>query len=231
MAEFVKPPGQVYNCFNEATMTSQAGSVKFEKVFLGHDYGDVNPAFAIIGFANNCFYIEDVFDNSPNISQELLDLWGAVNNKAMEESDQIELFKKLCRQYSVRKIFTGHDRPSRLLTIRRIGAEFNIEGMRKAVVGKPVTQTYPLINSLYHAGMIKVSTKCVVKGLPAEIMSYKRETDKNGIVIDEIEKKSTFHRLDAIAYVIGTIGERYNILHRNTNKAVNIEMIPGDIFS
>lgn len=222
MAEFVKAPGQFFTGYDEARNSYKADSIQFEKVYLGHDYGDVNPAWAVIGWANNCFYVEDVFDNAPKIDSALLDLWGAVNISAMEENDQINFFKKICLQYNIDKIITGHDRPSRLLTIRKVGQENDIIAMKKAVIGKPVTQTVALINSLYQADMIKISDKCIAKRLNIDIQSYKREMDKNGFLTDEPEKKSSFHRLDAIAYVIGTIGQRFNILYKNRNQPVQM---------
>ena len=213
VAKFVNPPGQIFNCFSATLNVYNDTGVKYDKVFIGHDYGDVNPAWAIIGFnhSEKCFYVIDVIDNRLNVSENLIQSWGNVSNKAMEEYEQMELNKKLCVQYDVDKIFTGHDRPSRLMTIRRTGKDKKIKGMIKAVVGKPIPQTYTLINTLYYLRKIKISQRCIDKGLDKEISSYHRVI-KDGIMLDEVEDKSQYHRLDAIGYCIGTLAERYNLV-------------------
>lgn len=213
LAKFVTPPGQIYRHFDEKRNVYHDTGRKFEKVFIGHDFGDVNPAWAVIGFnhTEKCFYVIDVIDNRLQVSEELIHSWGNISNTAMEEIEQMDTFIELCSRYHVNQIFTGHDRPSRLLTIRKTGKDKKIEGMRKAIVGKPVPQTYTLINSLYYNKMLKISQKCIKKGLDKEILSYHRKS-QDGEIIDEVENKSKYHRLDAIAYCVGTLAIRYNLI-------------------
>jgi len=43
------------------------------------------------------------------------------------------------------------------------------------------------------------------RGLLDEIGTYSREVDNNGLVIDKIKDKETFHRLDALRYAVQQI--------------------------
>jgi hypothetical protein len=193
-ASFEDFSGAIFESIEDYHITSNIPN-EFEFTFLGADWGDINPAFVVVGYRDNSYYLIDSWSN-PNpgnvVPQETL------INKAIE----------FCNKYKVRRAYLPDDRPASILELRRVGNKHNIDGLKRAVAvnrNKPgILEGCTIVNSLFYQSRLFI--KSTQTKLGDSLRSYIRETDSGGNVIDKPAKnQECAHLVDATRYVIATL--------------------------
>lgn len=203
--------GKFYSELGEHNRANWDGQ-RFNLKVLGVDHGDVHPAHIVIGRDddNNWWYIDGW---SPNTGQPIT------------EPEQDMNLVYLAKRYNVDMCLCDPSRPSRIITIRALGTQHNLKGLRKARSGfNKVMEGIAEVHSLVHQKRFWIPNKQLpivdtVGGVPASMhkkysippsvfynmmMSYHRATDRNGIILDKVQDGQNDHILDGLRYALAT---------------------------
>ncbi|MBD2256667.1 hypothetical protein [Pseudanabaena sp. FACHB-2040] len=166
----------------------------FRGVYLGLDWGDINPALVVIGLTHQGAYY-------------LLDHWQNRSEEPVTEAHLLDTAAKLCRQYSIYRAYLPDDRPASVMSFRRYGKSYNLPGLQRAVRvqrSKPgVMERATIINSLFYQNRLYLTEK--TRHLYDVFASYHRAKDKDGNLLNKPADGQDDHPIDAAAYCIGTI--------------------------
>lgn len=196
LAEFCDYPGKVYSELEESNLVDSAPQM-FDLMVMGVDWGDVHPAFVVMGRLAGTWYYVDGYapDTGEPVPQPVQD----------------EALLRLAKRYNIRGVYCDPSRPTSIIHIRDLGKQHNIEGLQKAVAGfnrisEGIEQVHSLIFQKKLMFSKDIKTKCPghIPGHTAyNLMSdYHRKTDKNGTVLEEIAEGQPDHIVDAIRYAL-----------------------------
>lgn len=193
-ASFEDFQGQIFDCIDSHHIVSEIPS-NFDHVFLGCDWGDVNPSLVVVGYKAGSFYLIDSWTNPHP-------------GNAVPQADLITKAIEFCDRYKIRRAYLPDDRPASIYELRKVGKQQRIEGLMRAVAvnrNKPgVVEGCTIVNSLFHQDRLFI--KASQTQLEDALRSYAREIDSSGNVIDKPAKnQECSHLVDACRYVLATI--------------------------
>lgn len=177
--EYARPAGMIYNCFDGSQQIPRFEIPRAWPRYVGIDFGGANTA--LIWLAENpltrCYYLY----------RESLS-----GDKATKEHAAEALV------YRATENIAGWWGGAPGETQQRM--DWNAAGVW--VAQPPISDVEGGIDKVYELLAEKrlyIFDDC--RGVLDELGSYKRKVDSNGQVLNEIENKRTFHRLDALRYV------------------------------
>jgi hypothetical protein len=179
-----RPAGQIYDVFTDAHRVPRFTIPKQWKRYVGLDFGGVHTAAVFIA--------EDPKTGKRYIYREYL----AGGRTAAEHA------KALLDGEGVIPICVGGSKSE-----GQWRSEFRAGGLPVREPDQPLVEVG--IDRVY--GDIKSDLLYVFDDLPGligEFESYSRELDDAGEPTEEIRDKSTFHRLDAVRYIIGWLNRK-----------------------
>ncbi|MBE9110293.1 hypothetical protein IQ273_12810 [Nodosilinea sp. LEGE 07298] len=166
----------------------------FRSVFLGLDWGDVNPCLVVIGLTHQGAYY-------------LLDHW---QNRTGQPVTEVELEKRageFCKEYGIYRAYLPDDRPASVLSFRRYGKAQGIPGLQRSIQvqrSKPgVMERATILDSLFYQNRLYFTAR--TRHLYDIFASYHRAKDKDGNLLNKPADAQDDHAVDATAYPIGTI--------------------------
>lgn len=177
--EFARPPGLIYDCFDEAVHVVNPFSIPSGwPRYVGVDFGAVNTALLWIA--------EDVAKDRYIVYRESLE-----GGKSTEEH--------------AGKALREADGENVVMWLGGAPSETQ-QRMDWSAAGVPVLQPYisdveagiDRPYALFKQKRLFVFNTC--RGLLDEIGTYKRKVNERGETLEEIENKRHFHRLDALRY-------------------------------
>ncbi len=194
---FTTPPGLIYDCFKTETHTCPPFAIPDHwPRYLGLDFGGVNTAGV---------FIAEELKPAPE------PLYPGAPEKKGEPTGRLFAYRvygpcggKNAKQHTT-ALIAGE--PARPVAVGGAGSEdqwrmeFAAAGL--GVREPPVSEVEVGIDRVY--GTVQRGELCVfsdLHGLLDEFGSYSREVDELGSVGEKIEDKETFHRLDALRYVL-----------------------------
>ena len=194
-ADFLTYEGQVYDHLDDHHFQEIPPLTTYKNIILGGDWGQRNPALAVIGITpTNCYH--------------LLDIWEP-NKEAGELCSTDDFLNKaaaLCRTYDVSYSYLPDDQPGNIQQARRLGESKNIKGLIRCFQvnrNKPnVQEGNDIINSLF-----KCDRFLIRKSLPkveSYYRSYRFAVDASGNSTGKPLKVDD-HVLDAVRAAIATI--------------------------
>ena len=180
---FTRPAGQIFDCFDRATMTTKYGPVPKDYPRLwGHDFGGRNYACSKV-----CFDIvgkQAILYSTYHVGQ----------NRTIEEH--------------IQRLFSTDVQPKE----SRGGApseedwrnDFKRHGLpiKRPSVGDHEVRIQILYQLLAQGKLLIMDH---LEKLLLEIEDYSREVDDDGEPTKEIENKSQYHRLDSVLYMVPEI--------------------------
>lgn len=177
--------GQIYSCLNKSVhlLTSMDAVPKtFDVVYMGVDWGDVNPAVTIVGKKGLNYYILDGWCNpDPRV--------------AVEQHVHTEKCVELAEKWGVEFGFADPSQPARILSLRRaLGLRKFIAGLNSIKAGNNVVNTLLHMERLFFAPNMA--------DFYDEMSAYHRDTDKLGNLVDEPAPGQKDHRADSLRYVL-----------------------------
>jgi hypothetical protein len=162
--------GQIFTCFDYQRNTIDpddlASMYPFDEVFLGADWGDINPAFVVIGRRHNIYYLLDTWTNPE-----------AARGYPVEQAVQTEALANLVYSYGIQTGYADPSRPERIMSTRKSSI------MRKFMSGNNrISEGNSIINTLFYQGRFVINRK--LKATIDRFTSYHRKI-KDGVVYDE----------------------------------------------
>lgn len=170
-----------------------------QRVFMGVDWGDVNPAYVVVG-------ISDIDEDNLSPTYYVLEarqLGDGVN--AVPFSSLLSEVSKACKRWDVYRVFCDPSRPSSILDFRSEGLRANIKGLERAIRGdNKIDPGNNHVNNLLH--MNKLFLPKSAKKLFQDMSSYSRKkirgTDRYS---DKVEDGQNDHMIDALRYCLFTL--------------------------
>jgi hypothetical protein len=193
--------GVLYDQFDHSINVVDELPEQFESIFIGLDHGETNPAASVIGLYQGKYFIIDVWYNPhPGLPITQDEVNNAIAN--------------LCIKYNVYRTYSPDDRPSVVVSLRRLGDLRGISGLKRAVTSprnKPgVMEGISIINSLFYQKRLFVHRR--LEKLITNISSYHKAEDRNGLILEEPAKNQEDHDLDSFRYVIPPLEIKYNLM-------------------
>lgn len=178
---------------------------QFDAVYVGVDWGDINPANVVIGRKANYYYLLDVWEN---------DTLGAVE-PVVQSSEVFKMVTKYKATYG----FADPSQPGKILSLRKAGLKV-VGGYNRVLEGNNVVNTLLFQKRfLISRNLVKIYDK---------LESYHRHS-KDGVVLDEVAPAQDDHAIDAIRYVLATLE------HKTIDASLNLlppqndyDVISGD---
>ena len=186
-ASFTDFDHQIYTEFDLSKNTYDT-VCPLDRVFMGLDFGDVNPAFVVVGVTTDkVFYVleaKKVGDGKQPVPADVF----------------YREVAKSCSHWGVYKIFCDPSRPAAILDMRKYGESKGIQGMVRAIKGDNSIETgLNLVNNLFYQGRLKVPSRDPICD---NIQSY--HWDSKG----KVEGNQDDHTLDALRYCLFTLNNR-----------------------
>ena len=159
---------------------------KFDQVYIGVDWGDVNPALVVVGRRGAAYFVIDCWEN-PN------------PKAAIEQRVHNEKAIELARTHGVNRGYADPSQPGRILTMRKAGVPKLMEGYNRVSEGNGV------VNTLLHQDKLFIAKSC--KRVFEDMTAYHRES-KEGNVTEKVAEGQRDHFCDALRYVLATLEHR-----------------------
>jgi len=189
--------GQLFSSIGEHHK-ADAIPAQFKSVYLGVDWGEVNPFLMVVGVSHSGDYY-------------LIDYWRNESGSPVTEDEIKAVAANFERTYKVRRCFLPDDRTASILAFRRYGKKHQLPGMQRSVRvvrSKPGPMERALIgNTLFHNERLYFGPKC--HSLYDDFASYHRGTDAQGNLTTEPAKGQNDHSIDASLHVIGQLEGKY----------------------
>ena len=186
-ASFEDFPGQIYDHISDEHLTADIPD-KFERVIMGVDWGDVNPALSVIG----------VTRDDLGYLYWILETWYSDAGINILDDDLLKEAQRLVKDYGVRYVWCGHDRPA------------SIEKWNKEIKGAQVQQAFNSVaegnnwvNGLLYSHRLHLRSPQCTK-LKDKMASYHRAQNRHGQFLDEPAPGQDDHEIDAGRYGIAS---------------------------
>ena len=186
-ASFEDFPGQIFDHLDQHHKV-RAVPERFDRVVLGVDWGDVNPALSVVGVAQ--VEGED--------SYWVLEFWYSDTGQNVLASEHLQRATEMVARWGIRHIHCGHDRPASIEVWKKA-----LRNCRVASAFTGVSEGNNSINGLlYHNRLLFRSPHCDL--LWEEMAAYHRKQDKDGNFLDDPAPGQQDHATDATRYAIAT---------------------------
>jgi hypothetical protein len=199
-ASFESFAGQFFTEFNpdihiltEQMVDEFRHSGGFDRVYMGVDFGDVNPAFVVAGLAHGCLYVLEW--------QQLGD-----GSNPVPATVFMAALAKACRRWGVYRCFCDPSRPSAIMDIRTYGKLNNAPGLIRAIAGKnSIIPGISDVNSLFYQSRLFVPHSA-----SDELLSYRRKPLRSDSeqFEDKVMDGQADHCVDSLRYLVHTINVR-----------------------
>ncbi len=196
--------GQIFDQINEELIVRnqevELTPAPLRQVFLGCDFGDINPCLVVVGLSTHQGYY-------------LLDYWQNQNECPVPEADLLRKAAELCHTYNIYRCYLPDDRPASVISFRRYGSTHRLPGMARSIQvrrGKPGPMERALIlNNLFYQRRLffTKNTACLYD----KFASYHRAKDKDGNLLNCPASGQDDHAIDAAAYAIATLEYKYDL--------------------
>ena len=150
----------------------------FEQVYLGVDWGDVNPALVVVGKMGNTYFIIDFWEN-PN------------PNTAIEQRVHNDKALQFVSEHNVSRAFADPSQPGRILTMRKSGIPKLMGGYNRVNEGNGI------VNTLLYQKRLMIAESC--RRVYEDMGAYHRTT-KEGLIKEEVAEAQQDH----LCFVAGT---------------------------
>lgn len=165
----------------------------FERTFLGVDFGDIHPAYVVVGLVNRCLYVvewEHIGDTTNPVPS------GVFLSRIADAS----------KRWNCHRTFCDPSRPSAIVEMRTYGRRYSVPGMERSVsANNPILPGISDINSLLFQDRLMVIEKA-----NSELLSYRRKPIRNDSenFEDKVADGQNDHCVDAMRYVIHSLNTR-----------------------
>jgi len=189
-ASFTSFSNQIFTDFNPDLHTETIQPY-YERIYMGVDFGDVNPAYVVVGYRDKQFQVLDakrIGDGTNPVPSSVF------HKELMLASDRWGVYRMYC----------DPSRPSAIIDIRRYGRRYGDSGgMQRAIsADNPIEPGIAVVNSLFHQNRLTIATH--LKSLIINLQSYHRDTKKP----DKVADGQDDHTIDALRYCLYTINKR-----------------------
>jgi hypothetical protein len=196
-ASFEDFSGQLFSAIKDHHK-ADAIPARFKTVFLGADWGALNPFLIVVGVTHTGEYY-------------LIDYWQNNTGLPITEDELKLTAANFERKYKVYRCYLPDDRPDAILAFRRYGKKHSLPGMQRSIQvvrSKPGPMARALIgNTLFHNDRLYFGPLC--HDLYADFEGYHRASDKDGNLTAEPAKGQNDHSIDASLHVIGQLEGKY----------------------
>jgi hypothetical protein len=197
-------PGKFYSELSEENrVDSLPAREDFDIVVLGVDHGELHPAHVVLGRCDGVWYY--------------LDGWSPMTGLPVPEDEQNENLVHLAQKWRITSTYCDPSRPSRILTIRGLGAKYDSVGLMKAVAGfNKILPGIAEVHSLIHQRRLmfardgsdnenRSQAKYISSSMAYDMMgTYHRKTNPMGDIVDEVAPNQDDHLCDALRYALAT---------------------------
>lgn len=208
--------GKIFSEFDRDRHVIDTIPEKFDRVFMGVDWGDLNPAIVVVGYKDEKYFVvaeyyndtgqivpEDQFKAKVQALAEEWGIWRPYCDPSRPSSilSLRQLGEKIYRQQKItaqRKGFTLRE------ATKKLAKACGLMGLKRAVKGfNRIEEGLATVNSFLHQDKLFVYSK--LTHFIECFESYHRATDVDGKVIEKVEDGQDDHTNDATRYVIATI--------------------------
>jgi hypothetical protein len=191
LASFLNFEGQIYSEFDRDLNTCAKLPDRFDCTWVGHDVGDVNPAFMVLGERDKIYYVIDSWLGGDGVNPVPYE---QVQNKVVE----------LCDRYNPHRVFVDPSRPGVILDFRTIGKKRGIAALQRCVAAyNAVEEGLNITNNLFFQRKLLIAPR--LTGLREKIQSYHRDKDKWGNIVEKEAPGQNTHELDCLRYLCATL--------------------------
>jgi hypothetical protein len=195
-ASFEDFPGKVFTEMSDRHLVSEIPT--FKRVFAGIDWGDINPAVAVIGMTEaGKYFLVDSWENNTGLPVVGEVFYGHI----------ARLFKK----WDVWRAFADPSRPAAIEEVRRYGKHHGVKGMERTIRAfNRIAEGCQIVNNLFYKDKfyLHVSQRHTYE----KMQSYHREIDDDGTtVLEAIEDGQDDHTTDATRYCIATLEAKHDL--------------------
>ncbi|ANV88485.1 phage terminase large subunit [Picosynechococcus sp. PCC 7117] len=194
-ASFEDFEGQIFDQFKDHHKITKPVDSDQLSYYIGVDWGETNPALSVIALSHDYqrFYI--------------VDSWYNHSKAAITQDEFLEKLIQYCDKYNVYRCYMPDDRPSSIISARKLGVKRGVNGLRRAVsvsrneIG--VMDGCDMINSLFYQDRLFILS--TLKDVISQYENYHRDTDIYGKLINKPAKNQGIHILDSSRYVITSL--------------------------
>ena len=190
-AHFVNFEGQFFTEFDRETHVISEFPQHIDRVIIGHDCGDVNPAYVSVAQCGDKFIIVDAKHLGDGRNAIALDV-------------VIRTIDKACHRFGERtkKIFVDPSRPAVVMDMRR--KLTHPSGKYTVTAWNPIIDGIDLLNNLFFQDRLFIH-ESVGDSFIEELESYHRKRDKNDNILNAVADGQVDHRVDSLRYAIATL--------------------------
>lgn len=206
--------GAIFDCLTSVNVIKRDQLPnQFDQVFLGVDWGDINPACVVIGAKGfpYTYYVLDYFEGNP----------GGTNTSIMFD-DFKRIAGEMANKYRVSTVFPDVFQPGNINFIQEFRA--SIYPCLHNIVN-PVSEDYKRMRTLKVMPSLALMNRLfnqkrfyILDTLEDNFKSAIRKQSKStGDFLDEVDKSSTrYHLIDASRYVVANVEQTLAILCGHT---------------
>lgn len=208
---FERPAGQIYDCFDEKMMVCPPFSIPVEwPRYLGLDFGGVNTA--AVSLAGECGQ-DGVENGNLVLYREYLK-----GGRTAKEHAAAWLSDEAKMPFAV-----GGSKSEDQWRDEFAAAGLPVRNANVKEVEVGIGRVYGAIKR----GELKVCSDC--EGILEELRCYARELDANGEPTEKIEAKETYHRLDALRYLLSYLKGDPVDVHKMMDELVATEVATAKV--
>jgi hypothetical protein len=171
---------------------------KFKSVYVGADWGDINPHMTVIGVTHKGEYY-------------FIDRYAPPGDTPITEDEIKAIAAGFERDYGVFRFYLPDDRPASILAFRRYGKKHGLPGMRRSI---QVVRSHPgpleralIGDTLLFQRRLFFGPRC--HDMYDDWVSYHRAKDRSGNLLSVPAKGQKDHSVESPLYVIGQLEGKY----------------------
>jgi hypothetical protein len=187
---FVAFAGKIFESFNPA---SKAPDIDWERdaefFILGHDCGDINPAYVRVSAVKQPYgYVFGVTHSK---------LFGDGTNAVSNNTVETELLDKWSLASRSKYCFVDPSRPLVIMNLRDCGISQASKGFNR------INEGIQVVDSLFFQNRLFITDGA--KHLEEKLTNYRRQTDKLGNILDSVAPGQDDHEIDSLRYALASL--------------------------
>jgi hypothetical protein len=187
--------GQIFSELNDSAKIVALPTHDWD-VYIGVDFGDVNPACVVVAVTHTA---------EPEYF--ILDYWRNETANPIPEQEFFTEIAKLCSKYDVFRVLMPDDRTASILSSRKYGKKHSVKAMERSI---RVTRSKPspieratIANNLFYQSRLMFGPNAHT--LYSFFESYHYHKDQIGNITTKIADGQIDHDIDATLYVLGYV--------------------------